>query len=74
MPFSVKPIEETIAQVEQQVSDINIEKFTNSEKFDVLFVIMIVLLMFAFSRFTAVIFKLIGAVIIGLGVYTLFLT
>jgi len=74
MPFSVKPIEETITQVEQQVSNINIEKFTNSEKFDVLFVIMIVLLMFAFSRFTAVIFKLIGAVIIGLGVYTLFLT
>jgi len=67
MPFELKQLEE----VKTEVLDPVIGQLSNSEKFDVLFVIMIVLLMYAFRGVTAFIFKLIGAAIIVGGVFTL---
>ena len=70
MPFVIKPIEE----IKSNVEEMQVDSFSNNEKFDVLLVIMIVLLMFAFKNVTAFIMKLVGALIVGLGVYTLFVT
>jgi hypothetical protein len=67
MAFELKPIE----TLKQEHIDPIIGKFSNNEKFDVLFVIMIVLLLFAFSKITSFIFRGIGVVIIALGIYTL---
>ena len=74
MPFSAEVIDKKVEEVQQQVIQPSFDKVTNSEKFDILFVIMIVLLMFAFKNVTAFIMKMIGALIIGLGIYALVLT
>lgn len=70
MPFIMKPIEE----VKSNIEEIRNDSFSNTEKFDVLLVVMIILLMFAFKNVTAFIMKMIGALIIGLGLYTLIVT
>ena len=70
MPFIVKPIEE----IETEILNPTVDKINQGDKMDVVLVILIVLLMFVFRGITAFLLKAIGAVIIGAGLYTLFLT
>ena len=70
MPFIVKPIEE----IKTEILNPTVDKINQGDKMDVVLVILIVLLMFVFRGITAFLLKAIGAVIIGAGLYTLFLT
>jgi hypothetical protein len=70
MPFIVKPIEE----IKTEILNPTIDKINQGDKMDVVLVILIVLLMFVFRSITAFLLKAIGAVIIAIGLYTLFLT
>jgi hypothetical protein len=70
MPFIVKPIEE----IKTEILNPTVDKINQGDKMDVVLVILIVLLMFVFRSITAFLFKAIGAVIIAIGLYTLFLT
>jgi len=70
MPFIVKPIEE----IKTEILNPTVDKINQGDKMDVVLVILIVLLMFVFRSITAFLLKAIGAVIIGAGLYTLFLT
>ena len=67
MPFIVKPIEE----IKTERLNPTVDKINQGDKMDVVLVILIVLLMFVFRSITAFLFKAIGVVIIGLGIYTL---
>ena len=67
MPFIVKPIEE----IKTEIINPTVDKINQGDKMDVVLVILIVLLMFVFRGITAFLFKAIGVVIIGLGIYTL---
>ncbi len=69
MPLVTKQIEE----VKHDVIDPVIKSISSHEKFDVIFVIMIVLLLFAFKNVTAFIIKTLGIVFVMAGLYTLFL-
>ena len=70
MPFIVKPIEE----IKTEILNPTVYKINQGDKMDVVLVILIVLLMFVFRSITAFLLKAIGAVIIAIGLYTLFLT
>ena len=70
MPFIVKPIEE----IKTEILNPTVDKINQGDKMDVVLVILIVLLMFVFRGITAFLLKAIGAVIIAIGLYTLFLT
>ena len=70
MPFIVKPIEE----IKTEILNPTVDKINQGDKMDVVLVILIVLLMFVFRGITPFLLKAIGAVIIGAGLYTLFLT
>ena len=70
MPFIVKPIEE----IKTEILNPTVDKINQGDKMDVVLVILIVLLMFVFLSITAFLLKAIGAVIIAIGLYTLFLT
>ena len=70
MPFIVKPIEE----IKTEILNPTVDKINQGDKMDVVLVILIVLLMFVFRGITTFLLKAIGAVIIGVGLYTLFLT
>ena len=70
MPFIVKPIEE----IKTEILNPTVDKINQGDKIDVVLVILIVLLMFVFRSITAFLLKAIGAVIIAIGLYTLFLT
>ena len=70
MPFIVKPIEE----IKTEILNPTVDKINEGDKMDVVLVILIVLLMFVFRSITAFLLKAIGAVIIAIGLYTLFLT
>ena len=70
MPFIVKPIEE----IKTEILNPSVDKINQGDKMDVVLVILIVLLMFVFRSITAFLLKAIGAVIIAIGLYTLFLT
>ena len=70
MPFIVKPIEE----IKTEILNPTVDKINQGDKIDVVLVILIVLLMFVFRGITAFLLKAIGAVIIAIGLYTLFLT
>ena len=70
MPFIVKPIEE----IKTEILNPTVDKINQGDKMDVVLVILIVLLMFVFPSITAFLLKAIGAVIIAIGLYTLFLT
>jgi hypothetical protein len=74
MPFLSQPLDKMVEEVQQQTIQPFIEITSNSEKFDVMFVIMVVLLMFTFSRLTSIIFKVLGSIIIAFGLYTLIAT
>ena len=74
MPFLSQPLDKMVEEVQQQTIQPFIEITSNSEKFDVMFVIMVVLLMFTFSRLTSIIFKVLGSIIITFGLYTLIAT
>lgn len=74
MPFLSQPLDKMVEEVQQQTIQPFIEITSNSEKFDVMFVIMVVLLMFTFSRLTSIIFKALGSIIIAFGLYTLIAT
>ena len=70
MPFIVKPIEE----IKTEILNPTVDKINQGDKMDVVLVMLIVLLMFVFRSITAFLLKAIGAVIIAIGLYTLFLT
>ena len=70
MPFIVKPIEE----IKTEILNPTVDKINQGDKMDVVLVILIVLLMFVFRSITAFLLKAIGAVIIAIGLYTLFST
>ena len=70
MPFIVKSIEE----IKTEILNPTVDKINQGDKMDVVLVILIVLLMFVFRSITAFLLKAIGAVIIAIGFYTLFLT
>ena len=70
MPFIVKSIEE----IKTEILNPTVDKINQGDKMDVVLVILIVLLMFVFRGITTFLLKAIGAVIIGVGLYTLFLT
>ena len=70
MPFIVKPIEE----IKTEILNPTVDKINQGDKMDVVLVLLIVLLMFVFRSITAFLLKAIGAVIIAIGLYTLFLT
>ena len=70
MPFIVKQIEE----IKTEILNPTVDKINQGDKMDVVLVILIVLLMFVFRSITAFLLKAIGAVIIAIGLYTLFLT
>tara|TARA_R110000824_G_scaffold247627_2_gene436675 strand:- start:1674 stop:1886 length:213 start_codon:yes stop_codon:yes gene_type:complete len=70
MPFITETVEETISDLKTQTDDL----VNTGDKSDVVFVILIVVVLWAFSRFTAIILKSVGAIIVALGLYTLFLT
>ena len=74
MPFLSQPLDKMVEEVQQQTIQPFIEITSNSEKFDVMFVIMVVLLMFTFSRLTSIILKVLGSIIITFGLYTLIAT
>lgn len=62
-------VTETVEHAKNVVSEP--KQLSSGDKFDVLFVLMIVLLLFAFKNVTAFIMKAIGALILILGTYTL---
>lgn len=62
-------VTETVEQTKEVLS--SPKQMSSGDKFDVLFVLMIVLLMFAFKNITAFIMKALGALILILGTYTL---
>ena len=64
MPF----ITETVENLKTQTDEV----MNTGDTSDVVFVMLIVVVLWAFSKFTAFILKGIGAVIIALGLYTLF--
>ena len=70
MPFITETVEETIGEIKTHTDDL----VNTGDKSDVVFVILIVVVLWAFSRFTAIILKSVGAIIVALGLYTLFLT
>jgi|LauGreDrversion4_2_1035121.scaffolds.fasta_scaffold420909_2 hypothetical protein len=67
MPLTLQTVQEVKTVAKEAPS------FSSGEKMDVLFVIMIVLLMFAFKNITAFIMKGAGLIVLGLGLYTLLL-
>ena len=62
-------VTETVQQTKEVLS--SPKQMSSGDKFDVLFVLMIVLLMFAFKNITAFIMKASGVLILILGTYTL---
>tara|TARA_R100000231_G_C5317907_1_gene162483 strand:+ start:774 stop:974 length:201 start_codon:yes stop_codon:yes gene_type:complete len=64
MPF----ITETVENLKTQTDEV----MNTGDTSDVVFVMLIVIVLWAFSKFTAFILKGIGAVILALGFYTLF--
>ncbi len=62
-------VTETVEHAKNVVSEP--KQLSSGDKFDVLFVLMIVLLLFAFKNVTAFIMKAAGALILILGTYTL---
>ncbi len=70
MPFITETVEETIDEIKTHTDDL----VNTGDTSDVVFVMLIVLVLWAFSKFTAIILKSIGAIILALGLYTLFLT
>ena len=74
MPFEVKEFEKKVEEIQEQVLNPTIDKINEGDKMDVVLVILIVALMFVFRSITAFILKLIGAVIIAAGLYTLLIT
>jgi len=67
MPLTLQTVQEVKTVAKEAPS------FSSGEKMDVLFVIMIVLLLFAFKNVTAFLMKGAGLIVLGLGVYTLLL-
>lgn len=73
MPFEVKEFEKKVEEIQDQVLNPTIDKINEGDKMDIVLVLLIVLSLFVFQRFTALILKFIGILIIAGGVYTLFL-
>jgi hypothetical protein len=64
MPFTVTQIEEIKPQI---------DNLKNTDKFDILVVLLVVLSFFIFRGIASLIFKVIGFLIIAIALYTLLL-